>query len=778
MPEHDDQPDEPLFRDRKPEGMSLEEWQVALRRQHGRRQRYEAKNIGDHPVFSEYRVHNPQSGSNYRVAVRGRGAGVNYCSCPDFETNHLGTCKHIEWLLAHLEDEHNSGKPFEGEYHPPFSEVFLRYGSERRVIFRAGTECPPELVELASKHFDEEGVLRPESFARFQQFLTKAREVDHDLRCYDDVLAFIAEVRDDETRRAKLDVVFPVGEASANLQSLLREPLYRFQREGALFAARAGRCLIADDMGLGKTVEALATAEILAGEFGIEKVLVVCPTSLTHQWHREIERFTTRAALVVEGTPSQREALYRRESFYKVTNYESVPQDLPVIDAFSPDLVIVDEAQRIKNWNTRTARSVKRIDSPYAIVLTGTPLENRLEELVSIVQFVDRHRLGPTYRFLDEHQEYDEAGRVVGYRNLDDVGRTLAPVMIRRTKDAVKGELPERIEKNFFVPMTETQRRLHEHHRASAEKTLARWHRHGSLREPEQRRLMIALQNMRMACDSSFLLDHETDHSTKPDELLGFLSDLFETPGTKAVVFSQWTRALELVDRRLRDAGRQPYGYEFFHGGVASKKRRDMVRRFHDDPDCRLFLSTDAGGLGLNLQAASVVVNFDLPWNPSIREQRIARAHRIGQDRPVTVVNFVSLGTIEHGMLDAIPQKRELFEGVLDGGQSEVFLGESRFGQFMSAVEAVLKSVPDARPPVELSPQPTAVEVPAETVRDLLQSGAALLQRLTAADSAMETIRDESTGHAYLKVPLPDPQTLDEAARALRRLLDAIRGDR
>jgi SNF2 family DNA or RNA helicase len=201
-----------------------------------------------------------------------------------------------------------------------------------------------------------------------------------------------------------------------------------------LFAARAGRCLLGDDMGLGKTLEAIATAEVMARLFGVERVLVVCPVSLKHQWEREIERFSNRSVSVIYGLRPRRERHWPKESFFKVTNYDTVHADLDLIAHWRPDLVILDEAQRIKNWTTRTARSVKRIASTYAMVLTGTPLENRLEELISIVQYVDQHRLGPTYRLLHEHQVRDEVGKVIGYRDLDRLGRTLEPVLVRRRR--------------------------------------------------------------------------------------------------------------------------------------------------------------------------------------------------------------------------------------------------------------------------------------------------------------------------------------------------------
>ena len=204
-----------VSRTKNPEGMSLEDWQVALRRQFGRDQNFSLKNIGDEKIFSEFLVRNPESGSTYRVAIRGTGLGVNFCSCPDFATNHLGTCKHLEFTLSQLEKKRGGKKALDEGFHPEYTEVFLQYGAERRVIFRAGTLCPKELTELADKYFGKEGVLLPGSFAKFQTFLSKASEIDHDLRCYDDVLNFIAEVRDEDKRKKHLDDVFPVGGRSA-----------------------------------------------------------------------------------------------------------------------------------------------------------------------------------------------------------------------------------------------------------------------------------------------------------------------------------------------------------------------------------------------------------------------------------------------------------------------------------------------------------------------------------------------------------------------------------
>ena len=437
-----------LSRTHAPADLSPVDWQRGLRRQFGREQAFGLENLTDEPFFSEFRVSNPASKSSYRVAIRGLGPGGNFCSCPDYATSELGTCKHLEFTLAKLEKKRGAKAAFARGYQPAFSELYLRNEGKRRVHFRAGTDCPPALREAAAGLFDVEhdGVLPEERLGELERFMAMAAKCDHELRAYDDALDFVAGRRDADRRASKLEQLFPRGAADPKLRTLLKVPLYAYQAEGALFAVRAGRALIGDDMGLGKTIQAIAATEILARHFGVSKVLVICPTSLKYQWQSEIARFSGRqgkhAARVISGGRAQRAKDYALDDFCKITNYEKLKPDLDLIAAWAPELVIVDEAQRVKNWNTIAARALKRIDSSYAIVLTGTPLENKLEELISIVQFVDQHRLGPTWKLLHEHQVKDEAGRVTGYTGLEKIGQTLAPVMIRRRKSEVLRQLP------------------------------------------------------------------------------------------------------------------------------------------------------------------------------------------------------------------------------------------------------------------------------------------------------------------------------------------------
>ncbi|MEI7684566.1 MAG: DEAD/DEAH box helicase [Planctomycetota bacterium] len=774
-----------LSRTHKPAGMALEDWQRELRKQFGQAQAFVLTNMGDHPVYSEFQLANPQSQSSYRLVIRGTNPGENYCSCGDFATNSLGTCKHLEFALAKLQRRHGKAV-FERGYQPPYSEVFLQYSSQREVRFRAGGDMPTALARTLNRYFDDDGVLLPAAVETLEEFLAQAADI-HEVRCRDDVRQYLAEIRDAAFRTATLAKAFPRGPKSAALKSLMKVPLYDYQAEGALFAARAGRCLIGDEMGLGKTIQALAGAEIMAQHFGVERILILCPTSLKHQWHSEIAKFTNRESQVIAGLRAQREQQFREPVAVKIMNYDTVHMDLDLIAGWAPDLVILDEAQRIKNWSTRVARSVKKITSPYAIVLTGTPLENRLEELVSIVQFVDRFRLGPTFRLLHDHQVLDSVGKVIGYKDLDQLGASLEPILLRRKKDIVADQLPGRLDQTIFVPMTELQLKHHTENKDAVARIVQKWRRFGFLSEADKQRLMICLQNMRMACDSSYLLDPTDDHSVKPDEFATLLDEMLETPGTKVVVFSQWLKMHELIQHRLRES---EIGHVLFHGGVPGSQRKELIDRFRDDDACRVFLSTDAGGVGLNLQFASTVVNLDLPWNPAVLEQRIGRVHRLGQRRPVQVVNFVSQGTIEHGMLEVLRFKKSLFAGVLDGGEKDISFGGSRLTKFMEVVEQTTAGIPEPSTEVQAAeanaePAATAASDNDSPWAGLMQAGLSLLQQFAAPAatkaqpnvSQPTVIRDDKTGRSFLQIPMPKPEVMREATDALQKLLKALQGE-
>ena len=236
----------------------------------------------------------------------------SYCSCPDFATNNLGTCKHIEFTLGKLLAKRGGKAALKSGFAPPYSEIWLDYAGQRQLRFRAGTDCPARLQSKAQVLFDTNAnwALRPERLHQLELLLQTAQDTGHELRCYDDAWQFVAQIRDGERRHAALVKAYPKGIADKALNKLLKVTLYPYQREGALFAARAGRCLIGDEMGLGKTVQAIAAAELFARHFGVQRVLVVCPTSLKHQWKNEFARFAEREVQVIHGLRTARQLQY------------------------------------------------------------------------------------------------------------------------------------------------------------------------------------------------------------------------------------------------------------------------------------------------------------------------------------------------------------------------------------------------------------------------------------------------------------------------------------
>jgi len=395
-----------------------------------------------------------------------------------------------------------------------------------------------------------------------------------------------------------------------------------------------------------------------------------------------------------------------------------------------PDLIILDEAQRIRNWTTATARTIKQLKSRYALVLTGTPLENKLEELFSVVEFVDGRRLGPAFRFVDEHRVLDEKGRLTGYRGLDQIHEQLAPILLRRTRPEVLKDLPERTDKVFHVPLTSQQAEPYYEQSDMLAALMRKWERQGWLSEIDQKRILCYIQNMRMLCNSTFLFDKQTHHSPKLQEFREIMTDFVVGEERKVVVFSEFERMTHLAGEELRKLG---IGFVSLHGGVPSRQRGALIEKFRNDPACKVFLSTDAGGVGLNLQAASVVVNFEPPWNPARLEQRIGRVHRLGQSRPVHVIHMLTEKSIEERVWETLALKKSLFAGVFDSPTDEVSFAKLGRKTMLQAVKEIFAEQPGR-------PKPVIDHAPAEAV---------------ALPQALHDVQTQSAGLAGATVPAP-----------------------
>ncbi len=681
-------------------------------------------------TWSAWSLRNGQKGRRYQVQIRSVSERLNHCTCPDFAVNRLGTCKHVEAVLhglrkdaARFAEVRRDGPPVAA------AQVAWDVPDAPAVRVTLPRHPDPHLRALVEAHTDAGGTLRgalPDAVHR----LVEAARGRADLQIGEDVLDLARRRSEQAAQALRASHIRREVRGTGGHLPGVHTRLYPYQVDGVAFLAGCGRALLADDMGLGKTLQAIAAAAWLTEHDQVRRTLVVCPASLKHQWAREIDRFTGHRAVVVQGNPRARLGLYRERAAFTIVNYELVLRDQSVIQhEVAPDLLVLDEAQRIKNWRTKTATAIKALDTRYAFVLTGTPLENRLEDLYSLMQVVDPRVLGPLWRYLVDFHVTDERGKVLGYRNLSELRRRLAPVMLRRDRHLVREQLPDRIQHRLDLPLDRRQRELHDGALSSAAAIVQRANReHRPLTPSEEHRLLAALQSARMACDAAGLVDGETQGSPKLTELARLLEELCVDADHKVVVFSQWRRMTEMAGDVARQLG---LGVVDLHGGVPTAGRGALIERFETDPQARVFLSTDAGATGLNLQCASALINLDMPYNPAILEQRIARIHRLGQDQAVQVFLLVASEAYEARVAQLVQSKRLLFDNVVSEDTTDDAVGITR-QSLATALEALqptrgeapetTSEAAEAEPPapttddVERAPEPSPREPEAESL--------------------------------------------------------------
>ncbi|GIW95555.1 MAG: helicase [Pirellulaceae bacterium] len=633
----------------------LVERALAERRKRSREEGYRLQSTDPSTPWTDYVLTNTRSGKTYRLALRGLGPGKWYCSCPDFRTNRLGTCKHLMYAERRVRERFSASQL---QVPPTLDacEVYLQYTDTVTLHLAVPDDVSAEASRLVA------GMTRG-PIHDIRQLLSTVRKLEqqgYTVRIFPDAEEWIEQYLYRE-RVARLVEEIRKDPAGHPLRTtLLRIELLPYQMDGIAFAVGVGRAVLADDMGLGKTIQAIGVAMLLRRLAGIRRVLVVCPASVKSQWRNEILRSCDATVEVVQGGAADRVEQYLSDKFFTVCNYEQVLRDLSTIESVRWDLIILDEGQRIKNWEAKTSRCIKALRSPFALVLSGTPLENRLDELYSVVQFVDDQRLPPAYRFFHRHRVVDERGRVLGYKNLDELRQKLRPILLRRTREEVLLELPERMVHTVRIAPTGEQKVMSDELSAKAAMIAAK----PFLTEMDLLRLQKLLLQARMCADSTFLVDKRPPgYSSKIQHLEEMLPTLFSNPHRKAVLFSEWTTMLDLIEPILK---RLKLDFVRLDGRVPQRRRQQLVNRFQTDPNCRLFLTTNAGSTGLNLQAANTVINVDLPWNPAVLEQRIGRAHRLGQRKPVDVYLLVTEQTLEERLLNVLAQKKTLALAVLD----------------------------------------------------------------------------------------------------------------
>jgi len=666
------------------------------------------------------------SGSEYAVDLVD-GERWDACTCPDFLGNELGTCKHVEAVRRAIRTRPTLRKAFERERAAPQPPTLTVRAEGPLALVALGAWNARSLRALGLDRGDD-GALR---VLDSEKVLVGELRSGARVTCAAKAAARILHEREwRRRRRAAFDASVESGAVGLDV---LRRPLFPYQLAGVQHLAGGARALLADDMGLGKTVQALAACEVLRRRGEASRVLVVTSATLKHQWAKEIERYTGASASVVGGGAAARREALESDTPYKVLNYELTWRELGALQTLEADVLILDEAQRAKNFRTRTATTLRAIPSRFLFVLTGTPVENRLDDLYSLLQLVDPDVFGPLWRFnLDFHKQ-SPRGRVEGYRNLALLRDRTAPYVLRRRKEEVLSQLPPLVEQTRYTALTEEQARLEGGYRADAASLLALAERR-PLTQEEMQRAMALLLKARQACNAVELCDPaRAPASPKLDEFESLVAEIVGQGAAKVLVFSEWTEMLKLAARRLDGL---KVGWTMLHGGVVTERRPALLERFREDPDLRVLLSTDAGGTGLNLQVASYVIHLDLPWNPGRLDQRTARAHRLGQTRGVSVTYLCAEGGIERAIEGILAQKRGMRGAALDASSQVTDLEVTSFMTFARAATAAAEEPAESTEAVATGDALVAAAPAEEPSEAVLDAAAEAMEEEVAVEGA------------------------------------------
>ncbi len=651
-------------------------------------------------IYGEHLLHN-ETGHTYKLTLRDRKNHIGYCSCEDFKTNKLGTCKHLIYAFNQLDQGKRKMRNASKKY--PFVEIYLNPLKNYEISWFYPEKLSPKIKALLGEYFKDDKTIRANKKNKFYLFLIKSEKFKKILirkEVYD-----LLEKRNNKAILKKIE-----EDHKLDFSQLINAKLYPYQKKGVQFSTFKDAVIIADEMGLGKTLQAITTAIAKKQIFGFKKTLVVCPASVKDQWKKEVEKFSNESALVIEGKAEDRadQYLVEKHLFY-IINYEVVLRDYLAINKGNFDFVILDEAQRIKNYSTITAQAIKRLHKKHAMVITGTPIENRLSDLYSIVQFLEPEMLSPLWEFSYQHCYFDEKikNKIVGYYNLRSLKKRLKPILLRREKKDVIKDLPNVTQTTIPVEMSMEQLGYHNNFGRGIAKILSKKY----ISPYDMQKLMLLMSKMRMVCDSTFLIDKETNISPKLKELENILIDKMDiqNQAKKIIIFSEWITMNNLIGKMLQ---KHDITFTELNGKVPVSKRKKIIDRFFNDDDCKVFLSTEAGGTGLNLQIADTVINFELPWNPAKKNQRIGRIDRLGQlNKKLTVINLVTRNSIETKIMSGLALKQNLFEGVLSEKNDMDYVDFSSKGraQFLQELQAAISEF-DSLPDFDVTEDATTTE--------------------------------------------------------------------
>ncbi|MBR3120346.1 DEAD/DEAH box helicase [Oceanobacillus profundus] len=428
--------------------------------------------------------------------------------------------------------------------------------------------------------------------------------------------------------------------------------------------------ILADDMGLGKTLQSIAYIASEKEQKGAEPNLIIAPSSVVYNWKNEFEKFAPHLSVVVlTGSPEERQQLIEASigTDVWITSYATLRQDIEIYREFSFQSMILDEAQYIKNYATKTSQAIREIKAARRFALSGTPIENSIDELWAIFQVV-LPGLMPNQRSFKQLSN-------------EKIAMITRPFILRRLKKDVLKELPDKIESVHVSELTKEQKDLYVGYLRQVQQEAAQSMKESAFQQNRMKILAGLTRLRQLCCHPSLFIENYEGYSGKLEQLMDTVKTAIES-GKRMLIFSQFTSMHEIIKERLEKEG---FGYFYLHGQTPAKDRVEMSERFNNGENSIFLISLKAGGTGLNLTGADTVILYDLWWNPAVEDQATGRAHRFGQKNVVQVIRLVTEGTIEEKIYDLQQKKRELIDQVIQPGETMLSsLSEDDIRQLLS----------------------------------------------------------------------------------------------
>jgi len=586
-------------------------------------------------IFGEHQLTN-EKGIVYHLTFRDLERKHGYCSCPDYRTNKLGTCKHLIFAFEKMALNDVMIPDVLPEY--PFIEVFLNPFRDLKISWFYPEKPTGAAAELLYRYFGNKNFIEDDQVEQFLGFLNNAQNFKQIL-VRPEVMKKVEKVHE----YAALELISKAGKIDF---SLLTRKLLPYKETGVQFVTFKTGAIIADEIGLDKTSQAIAAAIMKKHLFSLRNTLVICPSSLKISWKNQIEALTNENAIIVQGSTEERNLLYQSgQAFFKIVNYDQLVKDQNIIRQFSPDFLIIDEAQKIKNYTSITSAAIKAILRKHTLLLANSSLDADLLELYSLVLFVDQDLLTPLWEFSYQHCYFnpENKNKIVGYYDLDLLWKKLEKVILRRTKGEVIRQLPQILNLDIPVKTDSLQASLQLKFATEALVIL----RQNVITPFDVRKLSILFEKLRMVATSVNLVEDSGKIAPKTDELRNVLVDKLQVQKgeNKVVIFITWRKMSNLIQRMLRI---NHINFVEIQQNTPVLKKKELASVFEKNPAVNVLLFSDDDVREINFQMVDAIVNFDISGVTFSENHWPGKIDPlVNRKKNLTIINLISENSIE-----------------------------------------------------------------------------------------------------------------------------------